>query len=117
MTTETQQQKETATGSGEASEFGELLGVFLLMDCTEYEGCTPLHTFKHKEAAEALKSMSESHDEKKPRMPGCVDDSAECDAEWDAFNSAEDEWNNSHPIAKGFSGADSYCIVEVPFHA
>lgn len=101
----------------EASVLSDLLSVFVLLDCTQYEGCEPLRAFKFKEQAEVLKAMAEAHDSKAPRCPNSVEDSPSNDAEWDEFEKQRAVWRDNHPIKKGFSGAEFYAIVEIPFSA
>ena len=97
------------------SALNDLLSVFVLLDCTDYEGCVVLRAFKLEESAEALKAMAEAHDAKKPQCPSCTDDSDECNKEWDIYEESLKQWKKSHPIKEGFDGADFYSISEVPF--
>lgn len=110
---ETQQE----TGNEQNSALNDLLSVFVLMDCTDYEGCSPLHAFRHFEAAKALKAMAEAYDQKKPQCPTCIDDGNECEAEWAEYDRLTAEWKSNHPIKNGFDGADFYSIKEVLFSA
>lgn len=96
------------TTAGKA--MSDQLSVFILLDCTNYEGCVPLHVFKHRDAAVCMKAMAEAHDQKKPTIQG------NSDAEWDEYGENMREWSDDHPVKKGFQGADDYCIDEVPFH-
>jgi hypothetical protein len=98
------------------SAFMGLLSVFVLLDCTDYEGCLPTHAFKRKEDAECLKAIAEAYDHTKPHCPECIGDSVECDSEWDKYRKAEQEWSDGHPIKKGFHGSDFYSIYQIPFH-
>ena len=93
----------------------KLLSVFILLDCTKFEGCAPLCTFRLKEAAECLKAMAEEYDKKMPQCPSCLEDSDECNKEWEIYKLKSKEWKSNHPIGKDFDGADYYSIVNVPF--
>lgn len=87
-------------------------GVFVLFDCTKYEGCVPLYAFRERKAAEHLKAAAEEYDEKMPQCPTGI--GAE---EWEIYESKSKEWKNNHPIGKDFDGADYYSIANVPFFA
>lgn len=93
------------------------VNIFVLLDCTDHEGCCPLLAFEHEEAAKAFKVMAEAYDEKKPRGPDCMDESDGCYAQWSEYETAIDEWSNNHPVRKDFSGADYYSIAEIPYRS
>lgn len=100
--------REPINAAGLPSNSNALLSIFLLLDCTDYEGCSPLRAFKYRDAAECLKSMAEAHDKKMPEIPPVEED-------WTEYYKLDAEWKKNHPIADGFEGANFYSIMEVPF--
>ena len=91
------------------------MGIFILMGCANYEGCTPLLAFNDKADAEHWKKLAEDWDDEKPICPDCTDDNLQCIKEWDTYEALYKEWADHHPIGKGFYGDDYYSIIEIYF--
>jgi len=85
--------------------------IFILMDCTEYEGCDAIVAFESIESAEKMKLAAEEYD---AIRPDCPDMDADNEI-WDSYGEILKVWKKSHPLGPNAERADTYLIAKIPF--
>ena len=90
-------------------ELNELLSVFLVLDCVDYEGCSAIRGYKDREHAEEFIKICEAYDRERPSCPYGDDKD-----DWNDYSTKYKEWEDQHPGE--CPNVDNYVISEVDLY-
>lgn len=82
--------------------------IYLVMSCTNYEGCAPIRAYESEQEAKVFSDACTKYQETKPEFPGDHDD----DIAFEAYCNLVREWEEAHPAGRD---DDSFHVRAIEF--